>query len=385
MPHASPRLTELDWLRIAAFALLILYHCGMFYVPWEWHVKSPRLVPALEWVMAAINPWRMGLLFLISGAATGLMGPPGWRLAAGRSRRLMLPLLFGMAVVVPPQPYLEVVEKLGWGGSYGEFMRLYIQGYGGFCRGDDCLALPTWNHLWFLPYLWLYTLAALALGAGWRRSPIWAGLGRGARLLWLPWLLLAVLRITVMPHLPITHDLVHDGYAHLLYATLFVLGLALFGHPDDRHGAWAAAVRWRRWALGLAFAAQCVSWAAQWAYPGDTPIPDALLALLRANTAARQWLPVVALLGYARLHLAHRDGPWRRALTEAVFPCYIAHQTLTVVAGHLLAPLHWPLALEALTLVATTLLGSLLIWRLVRGVPVLATCMGVERRSEKTS
>jgi len=56
-----------------------------------------------------------------------------------------------------------------------------------------------------------------------------------------------------------------------------------------------------------------------------------------------------------------------------------------VVAGHLLAPLHWPLALEALTLVATTLLGSLLIWRLVRSVPVLATCMGVERRSENPS
>ena len=33
---------DLDWLRIIAFGLLILYHCGMFYVTWDWHVKSSR-------------------------------------------------------------------------------------------------------------------------------------------------------------------------------------------------------------------------------------------------------------------------------------------------------------------------------------------------------
>ena len=31
---------DLDWLRIAAFGLLIGYHVGMLYVPWAFHVKS---------------------------------------------------------------------------------------------------------------------------------------------------------------------------------------------------------------------------------------------------------------------------------------------------------------------------------------------------------
>ncbi|RYD20313.1 MAG: acyltransferase, partial [Lysobacteraceae bacterium] len=30
----------MDWLRIGAFALLILYHIGMVFVPWNFHVKS---------------------------------------------------------------------------------------------------------------------------------------------------------------------------------------------------------------------------------------------------------------------------------------------------------------------------------------------------------
>ncbi len=30
---APPRRHDLDWLRIIAFGLLVLYHVGMFYVP----------------------------------------------------------------------------------------------------------------------------------------------------------------------------------------------------------------------------------------------------------------------------------------------------------------------------------------------------------------
>jgi hypothetical protein len=64
---------DLDWIRVGAFFLLILYHVGMFYVPWEWHVKSPHPVEALEPVMLLTNPWRLTLLFLVSGAATRFM------------------------------------------------------------------------------------------------------------------------------------------------------------------------------------------------------------------------------------------------------------------------------------------------------------------------
>ncbi len=30
----------MDWLRIGAFALLIVYHIGMVFVPWNYHVKT---------------------------------------------------------------------------------------------------------------------------------------------------------------------------------------------------------------------------------------------------------------------------------------------------------------------------------------------------------
>ncbi|HZD52882.1 MAG TPA: hypothetical protein VE175_07525, partial [Woeseiaceae bacterium] len=54
---------DIDALRILAFVLLILYHCGMFYVAgWGWHVKSAYQVEWLQWPMLVVNRWRMPLL-----------------------------------------------------------------------------------------------------------------------------------------------------------------------------------------------------------------------------------------------------------------------------------------------------------------------------------
>ncbi|MFX7878633.1 hypothetical protein ABTK13_20425, partial [Acinetobacter baumannii] len=88
-PGPDARRIDLDWIRIAAFGLLILYHVGMLYVTWPFHVKSSHRLAALEPFMLALNPWRLALLFVVSGAATAFMAGklrPG-RLAGQRSAR----------------------------------------------------------------------------------------------------------------------------------------------------------------------------------------------------------------------------------------------------------------------------------------------------------
>src|ERR1700742_4282089 len=99
---ASERRVDLDWVRIAAFGLLIFYHVGMLYISWGFHIKSAHRMTALEPLMLVVNPWRLALLFLVSGAATRFM----WRkyaigpLLLSRSIRLLIPLIFGMLVIV---------------------------------------------------------------------------------------------------------------------------------------------------------------------------------------------------------------------------------------------------------------------------------------------
>ena len=204
------RLYFLDWVRIAAFAWLVAFHVGMYYVTWDFHIKSPFAGNWLEPFMRLSSPWRMTLLFFVSGAATAFMlrsGASG-ALLATRAKRLLLPLLFGILVIVPPQSYVEVVQRFAYAGSFADFMQLYLTGYSKFCgKSGPCLILPTWNHLWFLPYLFFYTavlwlvlhrypagLEALAARVG--------GALHGARLIVLPILFFAVRSRTRFPGLP---------------------------------------------------------------------------------------------------------------------------------------------------------------------------------------
>jgi len=83
----------LDWLRVFAFGLLILYHSGMAYVSWPWTVKDTQHSQALEMVMLFFNRWRLPLIFLIAGAgvAFSLRRRSLGQFAGERLRRLALP------------------------------------------------------------------------------------------------------------------------------------------------------------------------------------------------------------------------------------------------------------------------------------------------------
>ena len=110
-------------MRIGAFGLLIFYHVGMLYVSWGFHIKSVHRIAALEPLMLVLNPWRLSLLFLVSGVATRFMlrkyalAP----LLRSRTARLLIPLIFGMLVIVPPQAYDQIVEALGYPAGFVDF------------------------------------------------------------------------------------------------------------------------------------------------------------------------------------------------------------------------------------------------------------------------
>jgi hypothetical protein len=380
-PHPAARLYFLDWVRILAFFVLIAYHIGMYYVSWDWHVKSPHASDAPEPFMMLSSPWRLTLLFFVAGAASRFLFE---RLGTAsflrqRSLRLLVPLLFGMAVVVPPQPYFEVVEKLGYGDGFGAFLRLYYSAYGGFCR-EDCLDLPTWNHLWFVAYLWVYTmlvglLAALVPMAGLDTLAARAGrLLTGWKLLVLPAAVLGLVRILLVDRYPSTHGLVDDWYNHAAYFLPFLLGALVARSP--RFWEQMTAQRWPALVLALAGWAGVVLWNAA---PHETH-SAAFMALwspvMRCVYALCAWSAIVAACGFARRHL-DADGPARRYLTEAVFPVYIAHQTLIVVLAHGFKPLRLAPGLEALLLAVLTIAGCFALFEAVRRVRVLRPLFGL--------
>ncbi len=396
-PAAPPaRLFFVDWLRIGAFALLVLYHVGMLYVPWDFHVKQSAIQPSLPPWMWLTNPWRMSLLFVVSGLATGLMlgraglaagaapGGPGQelrRLWGQRSLRLLLPLMLGMLVIVPPQAYFQVREQFGYGGDYVEFLRLYLSGYHGFCKPQGgCLQLPTWNHLWFLPYLWCYT--ALLLLALWLLPAAWVTATadrlarlRGVALLVVPALLLGLIRAALIPHFPETHALLDDLLAHATYGPLFLLGVLLARRQQLLQAL--QALRWPALLLAVAgWLLLCLGWTL---FGSTAAAPPFWRTLLRFAFAAEQWGALVAAFGFAQRHLNH-DHRWRAALAEAVFPLYLLHQTVIIASAVWLRPLALPAGAEAATITVLAFGLSLLGWRVARRLPWLRPWMGLSRQ-----
>ncbi len=377
---------DLDWIRVGAFFLLILYHTGMFYVPWDFHVKTPHLVEGLMPFMLLTNPWRLTLLFLVSGAATRFMADKTTvgQLTGARIVRLLPPLLFAMFVIVPPQSYYEIVEYLAQHPSapvgVENFWVRYVTASGHWCGTDgNCLITPTWNHMWFVAYLLFYTLVlALMLlvwkTAGERIQQAAEYLLKGVGLFAWPILFLAMLRATLYAKYGETHGLVGDHYVHAVSFSAFLLGFGLAKSDTLRERL--VAVRWP--ALIVAIAAWA-GWSIYvWTYRHDTPIPSPQLKLLmRFVFAADTWCAIVAILGFGAKHLTH-GGPVLRYLTLGVFPFYLVHQTLIVVMAHHLAKLGLPQGLEGAVLVVATFAGCFATYEIVRRIPGVRILFGLK-------
>lgn len=397
---AAPRRYDLDWIRVGAFFLLILYHVGMLYVSWDFHVKSPRIVEALQPFMMLTSPWRLTLLFLVSGAATRFMvdgfaakgGLAGWRLAGSRILRLLPPLVFGMLVIVPPQSYYEILQALiGFGvpdpahSPYlQDFWVKYVTASGNWCDDTGCLTTPTWNHLWFVAYLLPYGLiVALLVGlAGGALGPLQRGLERalsGWGLLVWPIVWLAILRFTLAPLFEITHALTDDWYNHALSFSVYLFGFLI----ARSEGLKADFIRLRQPALILAV----LGWAGwalyAWIWRADDAMPpEALRMAMRGVYAVDQWAWIAAILGYGARYL-NRGGPVLRYLSAGVFPFYIVHQTAIIVAAWYLMPLRLPLALEAGLVIAATFTTCFLTWEIARRLGWFGLLLGVRPQAAK--
>ena len=365
----AKRRHDIDALRVFAFALLILYHSAMVYVAdWDFHIKSAYQAEWLQYPMIALNRWRMSLLFMISSVALGLAGIEARRLrfAATRSLRLLLPLVFGMLVVVPPQTFFQVVSQYGYAGDFARFYPLYL-GHG-LCRGGQCLLTPTWNHLWYLAYLLPYTLlllAAIPLLRRLREKLGDAGPARlaAALLLVLPILWLLGVRLWLAPRFGETHALIGDWTVHAESLPLFLLGFVLATCTGFWN--WAQRLRWRT--LAIALLAIGLELGLRWLgrHPPAGPMPEWVVQVPwytfeRLARVTYTWMALLAIFGWARGTL-DRPFRWLAYCNEAMFSWYMLHQTLIVALAYWLAALRLGPAIEPALVLAGTIAGCLVL------------------------
>ena len=351
----SSRRADLDWLRVLAFGLLIFYHAGMAWSGWSWHLTDAQSIGWLREAMRFLNRWRMPLIFLVSGAAImlalGSRSAPAF--ARDRLRRLGLPLVFAMLVIVPPQVYLERLYRGQFTGSFLDWLPQAFAG-GPYPAGN-----VSWHHLWFLAYVLVLTFVLLPAFL-WARS---AGgrhvLDRAASLaarFGLHWLIVLPLAASSLWLAPVSHNpngLVGDWHGLVYYGVLLLGGAFLYRSPVLPD----ALERQRYLTLAVAIAAYTVLYLLYFkgtVRPVIAPEARPAFALANAvNTVA--WL--FAIVGFAHRTLTRRTAFLAEA-TEAVYPFYILHQTVTVVAVYWLLQIGAPPVAGFILAVLATFLGT---------------------------
>ena len=224
---------------------------------------------------------------------------------------------------------------------------------------------PTWNHLWYVVYLLAYSLI-IAPAMPWLRNHAQILDGavrlltayRGMGILVLPALPSLAYSLVLDPYFPTTHALVDDWANHAHRFTAFLLGF-LVAHSER---FWGSVHRYRGYAwslsLGLAFALTAVRLEPAWIaeireHPG-------LLRTYLLVDGWFAWLSILSLFAFAQSRWNH-PSPALRYLTEAVYPYYILHQTLTIVAGFFLTRLEIHPAWEVIGVVFATIVGCMVI------------------------
>ena len=180
MLRLPDRRADLDWLRVSAFGLLILYHAGMAWSGWSWHLTSSDSIDWLREGMRFLNRWRMPLIFVVSGAAdhagaghafAGRLRPRPRAPPAGAAglRHGRDGAAAGLSRAALPRPVP------------GSFLDWLPQAFAGVYPTGNM----SWHHLWFLAYVLVLTFVLLpcflwARSARGRAAHARAGVMRGA-------------------------------------------------------------------------------------------------------------------------------------------------------------------------------------------------------------
>ena len=375
----SGRLHYVDWLRVLAILGVFFFHSLRAFdeIPW-WINNAEKSGPVTLFIVFFL-PWGMPLFFFLSGAGTwfALRRRTARQYAVERVQRLLVPFIVGCLLLTPIQLYFHWLHMSQTGAFAGTLWEFFLwrqpvlgpQVFGWFGY-----------HLWFLGFLFTYSLLALPLfmwfkrAAGQRIIDWLARLGqrRGGLLLFaIP---LVVLQLVLRPFSPGYQD--WADFVNML--VFFVYGYILYA--DDR---FAPAVR-RDWpfmlvtgVVGTLFilvgsAADLVpAWMAS---PGT---PGFYFTWTVWSIIGWCWTLFMLYVGMRYLNFTNK---WLVYGRETIVPFYLLHQPVIIAIAFFVVQWDAGLTLKILVVVLGSLLVTLGLVELVKRINVLRGLFGMKTR-----
>lgn len=350
----TERRYDIDWLRVIAIGLLLIYHIAILFQPWALFVgfiRSNDFLESLWKPMTMLNVWRIPFLFYVSGMGVFFaMNKRNWKqLLLERSRRILLPFLFGVVAITPLHMFL--------------FQKFYHMPLGYY---------PHMGHLWFLANIFAYVLLLSPLfyflkkkGNSTSRKKLSLLMSHPAGPLLIT-IFFMVETLVVKPQIFALYAQTWHGFFLGLIAFFWGFMLVYSGKAF-----WQTVLKWRWLYLGLAV----VLYAVRYLY-FEMEAPGYLMAL-----ESNCWIFSVFGFGYKYLN---RPSFLLSYLSKAAYPVYIIHMFVLYAGALFILPLQIPVQLKFIAITFFTGVGCYLLYELViRRVNFLSPFFGLKWTSKK--
>ena len=320
---------DLDWIRVFGIFILFIFNTAMIFVLWPFHIKNNTTNILLSLLNIFIGIWYMPIMFFVAGASAwfSLTFRDTMEFVTERFYRLIIPLVFGILLIIPPQVYYERLHDKVLYNSIWEFYPFFFQGF--YPEGNF-----SWHHLWFIAYLFVISLISIPFTRiiDTRRTSPWicqlaifSNRPGGILMFGLP---MALSEAFLRPYFPQgVKDIIHDWANISFYTICFVYGYLMIS--DTRFGT--AINRHRRISmiLGTIFTIIICYYAIARTYLSSHSYTMFFHFLCGFNI----WFWLIAILAYVRESFSH-DSPILTYLNKAVLPIFMIHQTIIIVLGY---------------------------------------------------
>ncbi|WP_379085457.1 acyltransferase family protein [Pedobacter sp. UC225_65] len=332
---ANYRRYDIDWLRVIAIGLLLVYHLSIGFQPWGimiGFIVNDKTWESLWLPMTMLNIWRIPLLFFVSGMGVYFaIQNRNWKqLLLERGKRILIPFVFGFFCIVPLHIYLWQYANQ-WELSYN----------------------PNPGHLWFLGNIFSYVVILLPIFMFLKKKE------NGQMGMWIkkwfatPLSLLVVIAAFVAEAVwvnPMPYELyAMTWHGFFLGILAFFFGFCFMLAGND---FWNMLLKWKWLFLLVAIAL----------YAWRIMQPQLRVPIYQLPIESIFWLLSVFAFGFR--HLNH-PSTVLRYLSQAAYPIYILHMLFLFLGSVLIFPLAIDVRLKFVMVLLFTSVGCLALYEFV--------------------
>ncbi len=346
----TDRRHDIDWLRVIAIALLLIYHIAIVFQPWGLFIgfiQSKETSGAIWIPMSLLNVWRIPLLFFVSGMGVCFaLRRRDWKqLLLDRAKRILLPLIFGSFLIVPIHTYI---------------FQLYYE--------QETTYSPSMGHLWFLGNICIYVTQVIGF-AFLDQNYNYKFFNFLRRLLKRPYFIY----LFMIPFI-LEAELINPEHFSLYVGNShgFMIGMLafFFGFLFVAIGNafWDAVDKIKVTSLIIAFGFYFIR-----LFYFDLNAPHFFTSIESMN-----W--IFAILGFGYKYL-NKPSKTLSYLSQSVYPVYIIHMIFLYLISSIFLPFNLPLELNFTLIILLTFIGCFITYELfIRRIGFIRPLFGLKRK-----